>query len=475
MPIFLNWIWQGSALTLVVALVVGRLRAVNAATRERIWWATLASVCAMPLVALLGSSPAGRTAAEPLVFVPQPSLTTLILASLAWSLWTAASAARLAVALVALARAKRTALPFPVERLAGLPAWTRVSSRGRRATLAVSERVATAAVLGINRPIIAVSPRLLDRLSDDDLDNILVHEHAHVQRRDDLGVLAERAVGAVFGWHPAVWWLGRALALEREVACDDLVLTQERTSPQSYARSLVKLVEQTSPQEGLRLAPGAFFTRPQLTRRIMRLLDRTRNASARASKPAIGFASLAIALGVVAMLPVQLIAVAAPALASRVIAAGATGAAALFEPFGGLTSVGPAPAAAARVEAETTGTAGRAVVEGQPSAQEAGAPVPATPSDTDAGAGSSIEPPATDPPAPASVDRDPSVPAGPDTVTSVELETVTDTPPAEHAVAPTPWAHATDAATAVGKASRTGAVRTAGFFTRMGKSIAGAF
>ena len=259
------------------------------------------------------------------MFVPQPSNTTMILASLAWALWTAASAVRLAAALVVLARAKRSVSPFPVERLAGLPAWARVSSKGRRAKLAVSERVATAAVLGINRPIIAVSPHLLDRLSDDELDNILVHEHAHVQRRDDLGVLVERAVSAVFGWHPAVWWLGRALALEREVACDDLVLTQQRTSPQSYARSLVRLVEQTRPHSGLKLAPGAFFTRPQLTRRIVRLLDRTRNASARASTPAIGFASLAIAVGVVAMLPVQLIAVAAPALASRVIAAGATG------------------------------------------------------------------------------------------------------------------------------------------------------
>ena len=183
MPILLNWIWQGSALTLVVALVVCRLRSVNAATRERIWWATFASVCVMPLVALLGSSPADQAAAEPLVFVPQPSSTTMILAALAWGLWTAASAVRLGVGLVALARAKRAASPFPVERLAGLPAWTRVSSEGRRATLAVSDRVATAAVLGITRPIIAVSPHLLDRLSDDELDNILVHEHAHIQRR----------------------------------------------------------------------------------------------------------------------------------------------------------------------------------------------------------------------------------------------------------------------------------------------------
>ena len=58
MPILLNWIWQGSALTLVVALVVCRLRGVNAATRERIWWATLAAVCLMPLIPLLGFAPA---------------------------------------------------------------------------------------------------------------------------------------------------------------------------------------------------------------------------------------------------------------------------------------------------------------------------------------------------------------------------------------------------------------------------------
>ena len=162
---------------------------------------------------------------------------------------------------------------------------------------------------------------------------------------DDLGVLAERAVSMIVGWHPAVWWLGRALALEREVACDDFVLTQERTSPQSYARSLVRLVEETRPEPGLQLAPGAFFTRPQLTRRIVRLLDCTRNASARASRPAIGFASFAIAVGVVAMLPVHLIAVAAPSLASRVIAAGATGAAALFEPRTSTRTIGASLAA----------------------------------------------------------------------------------------------------------------------------------
>ena len=279
MPIFLNWIWQGSALTLLVALVVCRLRAVNAATRERIWWATLAAVCLMPFVSLLGLAPAAKVAAGTdaalLITVPEPSS---LLVGTAWMIWMASvavSGLRLAIAVIALGRAKRSAAPFPAARLDALTTWARVSSHGRQARLAVSDRVTTAAVLGLGRPVIAVSPDALDRLTDDELDDILVHEYAHVQRFDDLGVLAQRALGAIFGLHPAVWWLGRALTLEREVACDDLVLAQTRNSPQRYARSLVRLVEQTGRQTRLRLAPGAIVSRPQLTRRIVRLLDRT--------------------------------------------------------------------------------------------------------------------------------------------------------------------------------------------------------
>jgi hypothetical protein len=41
--------------------------------------------------------------------------------------------------------------------------------------------------------------------------------------------------------------------------------------------------------------------------------------------------------------------------------------------------------------------------------------------------------------------------------------------------APMPWTRAADAATAIGRGSREGAIKTAGVFTRIGKSVAGAF
>ena len=79
-------------------------------------------------------------------------------------------------------------------------------------------------MLGFGSPIIALAPRLLTELSAPDLDRVLVHEWAHVQRRDDLAQLVQHIVRAIAGWHPAVWWLERRLDFEREAACDEVAV-----------------------------------------------------------------------------------------------------------------------------------------------------------------------------------------------------------------------------------------------------------
>ncbi len=486
MPILLNWIWQGSALTILVALVVCRRRAVNAATRERIWWATLGTVCLMPFVSMLGVTPTTSVAvthdSAPLAIVAEPSGVVVGLAWLIWASWFTISVVRLVSACVALRRARRFAAPFPSERLGGLPAWTRVSSEGRRATLAVSDDVRTAAVLGLGRPLIAVSPGTLDQLTDDELDGILVHEYGHVQRRDDLGVLLQRAVHALFGLHPAVWWLDRALTFEREVACDDLVLAQDRSSPQRYARALVRLVQFDGPSGGLQLAPGAIFSRPQLSRRIVRLLDRGRNASVQPSRSMLGFAAVAIACGAVATLSVELIAISsgAPILTSRRLAAR------WVVPFASV------PAGSEPAHAWAWASAG---VGGQASPTR---PVtPERPGRIDVLPALSLQnpqgPDRAEATAAASLDStvSESLPAEPLDIVAAFTPASESTSPASpvwatdgdstnaRAHAPpnthTPWSATAEAASAISHGSRKGAIKTAGFFTRISRSVAGAF
>ena len=104
----------------------------------------------------------------------------------------------------------------------------------------LSPAVSTAAVLGCGRPVIAVSPTLLDRLSDDELDRAVIHEWAHVQRRDDLLNVLHVVARVVAGWHPAVWWLERQLRIEREVACDEIAV-RVTGSPKRYAACLTAM------------------------------------------------------------------------------------------------------------------------------------------------------------------------------------------------------------------------------------------
>lgn len=287
-PAALNWVWQGSVLTIAVALGLRVCPRASAATRERVWWTALAAVMALGVVALtddplLPSEAIARPAAP--VLIPDVLWGTLGLAVLG-AAWVAAGLVRIGLGLAHVRRARREAGPFPATREARLPLWNRLRDRG--VPLVVSSNVGHAAVLGIRRPVIAISPGTITRLTDDELDQVVLHEYAHVQRRDPLGLLVQRLAGAIAGFHPAVWWLDRAIALNREIACDDWVLAMS-ARPKTYGACLLKLATAGAPG-GPRLAPGAGVRRHQLAVRIASLLDPSRRRAIRGSWLAVSVA-----------------------------------------------------------------------------------------------------------------------------------------------------------------------------------------
>jgi hypothetical protein len=132
-------------------------------------------------------------------------------------------------------------------------------------------------VLGLWRPVVAVPEGLVDRLSDQELDDVALHELAHVRRRDDWAKLAEALVAAVCFFHPAAWWLARRADADREVACDDWVVAATG-KPGRYARSLLRLAG-LGADRGAALAPGAFARKPMISERIELLMKTERNAT----------------------------------------------------------------------------------------------------------------------------------------------------------------------------------------------------
>ena len=247
MDFIANWLVQGCIVALVTVVIVRCwLPRAEAAARYLVCWVGLSTLLALPLVSLipLALSPVhgvtvDATASAGLVSLPHsPTSVPLIIG--AWLVWLAVFGAQLTTAMVALQRARQRCRAFPLALERRLPSWTRVKHQGRAAQLVVSDDVRAAAVIGCGAPVIAIAPALVQHLTAAELDRIVIHEWAHVQRRDDLGNVAQLIVRLLAGWHPGVWWLDRWLRAEREVACDEMAVTLTGSS-KIYAACLVKL------------------------------------------------------------------------------------------------------------------------------------------------------------------------------------------------------------------------------------------
>jgi beta-lactamase regulating signal transducer with metallopeptidase domain len=163
----------------------------------------------------------------------------------------------------------------------------------RQPRLLVSSHVSGPMSLGFFRPTIVIPRKLLETLSHFELEQIVLHELAHLDRRDDWSNLAQKLIEAVLPIQPAVYWLGYQMSLAREMACDDWVIAATGT-PRPYAAALTKVAELSQWQRAGLLAAGAVGNRSQLFRRVRQMLDRRRNAA-----PKLAVVPLASALAVV--------------------------------------------------------------------------------------------------------------------------------------------------------------------------------
>src|SRR5262252_10901832 len=73
---------------------------------------------------------------------------------------------------------------------------------------------------------------------------IIQHELAHVARRDPLVNLFQTALQVIFFFHPPVRYACRQMSLEREMACDDRVVSLG-ASAAAYAERILKVAERS--------------------------------------------------------------------------------------------------------------------------------------------------------------------------------------------------------------------------------------
>ena len=116
----------------------------------------------------------------------------------------------------------------------------------RRTPIAVSDRVATPFVWCL-WTLSLVWPRgLADRDRAARIRGLLVHELAHVRRRDHWGAWLDMAARITWWWNPLGWVVRRKLRESSELACDEWVVRLLPHERRAYAESLVEVNEQAS-------------------------------------------------------------------------------------------------------------------------------------------------------------------------------------------------------------------------------------
>lgn len=131
---------------------------------------------------------------------------------------------------------------------------------------------------------------------------VLLHELAHVKRRDCLTHLVAQLACAAYWFNPLVWMAARGLRAERERACDDLVLASG-TRGSDYADQLLDIARVMQAGRFPAVFAGASLAmaqRSQLEGRLMAILDpsvpRRGLSRARAAAAVATFAIVIVAI-----------------------------------------------------------------------------------------------------------------------------------------------------------------------------------
>jgi beta-lactamase regulating signal transducer with metallopeptidase domain len=163
-------------------------------------------------------------------------------------------------ALIAHRRNRRRIFRLPVAgsatqaEVSALAAWIGLK-RSPRVRSTDSEM--TPYVFGCRRPVLVLPERLMRILEPAARRALILHELAHIHRRDILVRGLQGLTGIFFFFFPPVLWVSRRVEYFTEMACDSWAVTLSEVAPSAYANALVKVVKEIGrgpqPQPGLAL------------------------------------------------------------------------------------------------------------------------------------------------------------------------------------------------------------------------------
>lgn len=166
----------------------------------------------------------------------------------------------------------------------------------RPVTLLIHPDQTVPIVWGVLRSRLLVPPGA--RLwTGEQLRSVLLHELAHVKRRDTMVQLLAAIATAVHWFNPLMWFTAWRLGVECERACDDLVLASG-VRPSAYAAHLLDVVTGISPASWSQSCGLAMARKSSLEGRLIAILGE--NSNRRGVSAPLAVFAVVIAVGIAA-------------------------------------------------------------------------------------------------------------------------------------------------------------------------------
>jgi beta-lactamase regulating signal transducer with metallopeptidase domain len=153
--------------------------------------------------------------------------------------------------------------------------------------------IASPLVCGLGRPLLLWPEGLSDRLSPECHRAVLVHELAHLRRRDHWVAWLQTLAGCVWWWNPVYWYVTRQLSRNAELACDAWVIAALPKARRAYAEALLAVAGRMSRTAALAPAVGMSGSRRDFERRLIMVM----RDSVPCKAPVLGL----VAIGVLAL------------------------------------------------------------------------------------------------------------------------------------------------------------------------------
>ena len=246
----------------------------NSASRFFILFILLVGIAVLPFLFLAPGTNAVSAENRSLITLPEHFAEYLFVG---WATIASVLLARVAVGFIQLRQLKRRCVAIDFASL-NSRIQSALRNSPRPVELCVSARVSVPTALGFGSSAkIAIPDWLISQLSPEELHHLVLHELAHLRRWDDWTNLAQRVLGALLFFHPAIWWLQSQLSLEREMACDECVLA-ETGNARAYAKSLATIAERSFAhrslvQRTIALAQAAVSRLHDTTMRVAKILS----------------------------------------------------------------------------------------------------------------------------------------------------------------------------------------------------------